>query len=374
MKIAVLSGKRGGYDAMVPLMEEIEKYKHDLLLILCDMHTTEGSGHSEIEIPFKNIIEVPPKLITIPDTSENRAWLLGGYIGDFSGILEKNKPDLVVIYGDRGEALAMATACIQMNIPYAHLQGGDMTGCVDQKFRYMISCGATLSFVASVTHYKNVCHYSLAAPQTVLVTGDNHIDSLYKGIALDKKVTNSKHIPFIADTKPILIIMHPDTLQPDKAQEHINAVVDACMKFSLEKVIVFPCSDPGNKAIINAIRSRCKGNQWHTFKNLPSSTFLKILKNSMCLIGNSSSGIIEANYLGTPSVNIGDRQNGRICPKSVVQCPSVDAGSIFIAMHEAMQKPKVAKEFKYGVGKAAEVQVKYMEDWFSGRSFNEKRI
>lgn len=229
------------------------------------------------------------------------------------------RPDVVVTIADRYETLATAVAAAYMNIPVAHVQGGEVTGSIDEKVRHAVTKLADLHFVASQKAAERVICMG-ENPATVHVTGCPSIDiaaeimespkldfdplEKYGGVGPDVDISQGY----------IVVMQHPVTTEYKKAREHVTETLRAVSDLELPVLWFWPNVDAGADGTsggIRAFREKYDPKNVRFFKNMESSDFLRLIYNSKCLVGNSSVGIRESAYLGVPVVNIGSRQKGR---------------------------------------------------------------
>lgn len=304
-KIALMTGKRGGWDAMLPLVYYLDgDIDIELDVLVTDQHLSHDFGYTydDIRKGCKNSIPILSRQRgdSIRSRSDAGAEMFKG----FAAYLENRKPDLALVYGDRLEALMWATACRMFNIPVGHMQSGDSTGGVDDTFRRCIEQIASLHFCSLEEHKEALlarCHHSNIA--SVWVVGDQHIDRITAGdIASVEELEGYRF-----DLEGlVLVLYHPDTLSRANTQDEIRAISEALRKAGGKNIVqIMGCSDQFYRDA-DKLDVVCK-----SFMNLPSRVFLGLLRVAKYIIGNSSCGIIEAAYLGTPAIDIGDRQKGR---------------------------------------------------------------
>jgi len=321
-RILAITGKRGGYEAMLPLLYFLEKDKRlEITLILCDQHYMQKFGRTHDKIDFPHVGVCP---ITEEDFPLARAKNLGRYVSELAAYFTIKKPDLILLYGDRGEVAAAALAAATLEIPVAHLQAGDTTGNVDDIYRGMISQTANLLFT-SCDKYRDDLLKSNYQPERIFVAGDQHLDGVRISRYNDKaKLEVCQALGFEKQREALgIIILHPGIGGAIHDENVVNNTLSACTSYSMiQWVAIYPCSDPGHQMIIDKLREhREKVNNLSLHKNIPSKVFHWLLYYSELIVGNSSCGIIEAPFLGTPSIDIGTRQNGRTKSASIYSAP-----------------------------------------------------
>lgn len=238
---------------------------------------------------------------------------------ELATVFDNLKPDVVVTIADRYETMATALAASYSNIPLAHIQGGEITGSIDEKVRHAITKLADIHLVSNAKAGERVIRMG-ERPETVHVTGCPSIDiaaellkdhalnfdpfAKYGGVGAEQDLANGY----------LVVMQHPVTTEHDQARLHAMETLTAVAAMNLPVLWFWPNVDAGSDGTSNAIRSfreKHQPQQFHFFKNMAPTDFLKLLKNSQCLVGNSSVGIRECAFLGIPVVNIGTRQSGR---------------------------------------------------------------
>lgn len=269
------------------------------------------------------------------------------------------KPDVVVTIADRFETMCTAIAASYMNIPLAHIQGGEVTGNIDEKVRHAITKLSDLHLVASDSARNRVIKMG-EVPKTVFNTGCPSMD-----LAVD--VNNHPSLDFnpyeryagvgetpSLDNGYVVVLQHPVTTEFDSSRLHIEQTLTALKDLPIPVLWFWPNVDAGSDGTSKGIRSyreEHKPEHMHFFKNMEGQDFLRLLVNSKCLIGNSSTGIRECCFLGVPVVNIGVRQNGRERGKNVIDV-DYDAKLIRSAVEQHIEGGSFESEPLYGDGTA----------------------
>lgn len=280
---------------------------------------------------------------------------------ELSTVFDNLKPDVVVTIADRFETMATAIAASYMNIPLAHIQGGEVTGNIDEKVRHAITKLSDYHFVASESAKERVLKLG-EDPKMVFNTGCPSID-------LAVAVLQSKSLPFNpyekyggVGAKPdlsngyLVVMQHPVTTEYQDSRMHIEATLHAIHKLNQPTLWFWPNVDAGADGTstgIRAFREQHALPNVHFFKNMEGIDFLQLLFHSNCLIGNSSVGIRECAFLGVPVVNIGSRQNKRDRGNNIVDVDYSQA-QIEQAVLESIQKGKTSSSAIYGDGKSGE--------------------
>ena len=262
----------------------------------------------------------------------------------FSDALSRLNPDLIIILGDRFEAFAVAQSAMFLRIPILHIHGGEITeGAYDDSIRHAITKLSHIHCVSTEESKKRVIQLG-ESPDTVFNVGAIGLDHLYKTNLLSlNELCDS--INFNINSPYFVITYHPATLADEDPLESFNNLLKALDKFlDFQAIITFPNADDGSKKIANIIDTYSKNNFNRVFsiKSLGYLRYLTAIKNCSAVVGNSSSGIIEAPSYGIPSVNIGDRQKNRQAPESVIHC-NTTSNSIIDAINLAISDDHVKK-------------------------------
>ena len=278
---------------------------------------------------------------------------------ELTNVFEHLKPDAVLTIADRYETMSTAIAAAYLNIPLVHVQGGEVTGNIDEKVRHAITKLADLHLVSSEKAKERVIKMG-EPPATVHQTGCPSIDlaaHIYQNPTLDfdpyKKYGGVGNEPNYKNGY-LMVMQHPVTTEFQASREQALETLSAIEELKMPTFWFWPNVDAGSDGTSNAIRSYRENKSIphiHFFKNMTPFDFLKILKNSLCLIGNSSAGIRECAYLGVPVVNIGTRQNGRERSANVLDV-GYDKTQIKKTIQQQINHGPYAKDELYGTGAA----------------------
>jgi len=280
-------------------------------------------------------------------------------------------PDFVIVVGDRYEVMSAAISAAYMNIRIAHTMGGEVTGTIDESIRHAITKFAHIHFPANKESAERIIKLG-EDPEKVFAVGCPRIDNVR--IILDKhpEVPDDIYetqggVGHIFDlTKPFLLIsQHPVTTEYGQAKQQILSTIRGAARTGLPILILWPNADAGNDELSTGIRIFRESNpeaQIHMFKNLPIDVYTRLMNNTACLVGNSSSGIREGAYIGTPSVNVGTRQNGRERGSNVLDVPDNNEEKIFEAIKKQLDHGKYKTEPIYGDGHAGQKIADILKD------------
>lgn len=325
-KICVVTGARAEYGILSRLMKII-KYSDStqLQVVVTNMHLSPkyGNTYQEIEnhgfaidykVPIINEDSGDDAVSTVKEMSR----ALSGFADAYSAL----NPDLIVILGDRYELLSAAAAALIMRIPIAHLHGGEITeGAFDDAIRHSITKMSHLHFTSTEDYRKRVIQLG-EQPDRVFNVGALGVENIKKLPLMGKKEIE-KEIDFKIDSNTILVTYHPVTLGDRSAEQDISDFLAALdERKDLRIIFTMPNSDTGGSFISEAINAFVKRNsdRAKAFKSLGVLRYLSVMKQVVAVVGNSSSGLLEVPSFGIPTLNIGDRQKGRIAAASVWNC------------------------------------------------------
>ncbi|MEX1840486.1 UDP-N-acetylglucosamine 2-epimerase (hydrolyzing) [Enterobacter cloacae] len=323
-KIAVFTGTRAEYGLLYWLMQDIKNDPTlELQVLVSGMHLSPEFGLTWQQIEedgFK--IDEKVEILLSSDSAVGVVKSIGlGLIG-FADALTRMKPDLIIILGDRYEAFAVAQAAMFLRIPIFHLHGGEITeGAYDDAIRHAITKLSYLHGVSTEQYRTRVIQLG-EEPNRVYNVGALGLEHLHRTNLLGLAEL-SKSLNFALDCPYFLVTYHPVTLADESPKCSFEALLDALDEFNEYKIIItYPNSDDGGRQIIPILEQYAKNQAGRVFAipSLGQLRYLSALKHSTMVIGNSSSGIIEAPSFGVPTINIGSRQNGRLAADSVFNC------------------------------------------------------
>ena len=322
MKILVASSSRADYDLLHPIVLELNKVKK----IKCEFLIT-GSHFSKLlstKLNKNTDNKIVKKYLNILNKKKtNTELIFSNAIKKFSGYLNRNRPDILMVLGDRFEVFSLVICATFKKIPIAHISGGELTeASMDDSIRHSITKLSHFHFVANDIYKKRVIQLG-ENPNQIFITGGTGIDNI-KNLNFYSKNQLEKILCFKFKKYNFILTYLPVTYLNNQTshKKEINTIISALASFKDCNIfITYPNLDEGSREIIKEIKNFKKNNKnIKVFKTLGKARYLSILKHFDCLIGNSSSGITEAPYLGIPTINIGDRQKGRLKSKSIVDC------------------------------------------------------
>lgn len=381
-KIAVMTGTRGDYGILYPVMEAIQKHpKLDLVLLVTGTHLSKYYGYTIRGIKkdrFK--IGATVDMYIKGDSLENMAESFGYCVIGMTKALKKLKPDIVVVLGDRGEALATAIAAAHMYIPIAHIHGGDTDygSNIDESIRPAITKFSHIHFPATKESAKRIIKMG-EEPWRVHVVGSPSIDAIKSKKLLSKKEL-FRRLRFDPNKPLILTIQHSLMLEKDQAAFQMREIMEALKKMKQQTVIIYPNADAGGKKMIEVIKKykRQKLPFIRVFKVLPHMEYLSVLKHATVMLGNSSSGTIEAPSFKLPVVNPGLRESGRQMSTNKLFVKH-DRNDIYRGLMKAMFNKKFRDKVKhsknpYGDGESSKRIVNSLSKIKSDRKLVYKRM
>ena len=342
-KICVVTGTRAEYGLMSRLIRLInDSDKTQLQLIATNMHLSPRFGNTYQEIEADGI-KIDKKVPIIddnaPDTAVETLYSMSRALSGFAEAYAELKPDLVVVLGDRYEILAAATAALIERIPVAHLHGGEITeGAYDDAIRHSITKMSHLHFTSTEEYRKRVIQLG-EQPERVFNVGALGVENIKK-LPLMSKEKIEREIDFEIDGNTILVTYHPVTLGNRTAKEDIDDFIAALEeRKDLRVIFTMPNSDTGGQFIVDAINGFVTRNadRAKAYKSLGVLRYLSVMKQVAAVVGNSSSGLLEVPSFGIPTLNIGDRQNGRIAAESVYNC-APDKESVLNGLDKVLSK------------------------------------
>ncbi len=360
-KVCVVVNSRANYGRIKTVLAAIKKHPDlELQLIV---------GASALLHRFGNVIDIirkdgfePNAVIYSIVEGENLTTMAkstGLAIQELTSQFENLKPDVALTVADRFETMATAITASYMNIPLAHTQGGEVTGSIDESVRHAITKLAHIHFPATEKAAENIIRMG-EDPASVFITGCPAIDicktcsreltpdlfAKYKGVG-----------PGLDPMKPYMVVLqHPVTTEFGKGFQQINETLEAVRNIDIQIVWLWPNVDAGSDDIskgLRMFREAHNPDNMHFFRNFSPEDYVRLIGNCKCLVGNSSSGIREGAWLGTPDVTIGTRQSGRECAENVIHVP-YDRNAIEKAVRFQLDHGRYASDHLYGDGCADE--------------------
>ncbi len=349
--IVYISGTRADFG----LMQATLRALHDdpalrLSVLVTGMHLDAGFGDTWQEIEAAGLTILGKVFVDLhPANGQTMARAIGQMTAQMTDLLAEARPDAVLLLGDRGEMLAAAIAAIHLNIPVAHVHGGERSGTVDESVRHAISKLSHLHFTATEASRARLIRLGEDA-ERVHVTGAPGLDGLTDAPRHPRDQLLAE-LGLDPGTPTALVLFHPVLQEAQGARDQIAAIFDALHRDGWNYVVLMPNADAGSDDIRTAIEASARPSA-PRFVHLPRPQFLDFMAGMDALVGNSSSGIIEAASFGTPVINIGSRQNLRERNANVIDVPA-EGDAIHKALCQVRQSGRHTPTNVYGDGQAA---------------------
>jgi UDP-hydrolysing UDP-N-acetyl-D-glucosamine 2-epimerase len=363
-KILLVTERRADYTKLRPILEEISKSKKlDYFLIVTGSHILKEHGKTIDQIKkdgFKitSIFHMFKK--TKKDNGAEMTRSFGRAISNLSDIIEKIKPDIVLTGFDIAANFAAAIIGAHMNIVVGHIEGGEVTGTIDESIRHATSKFAHIHFTSNFNATNRLKKMG-ENPKYIFTVGNTSLDGIKNMKTVNKKILSKKY--GIDLSKPFLIILqHTVTSEINSIEKNFLKTIEVIKEINIPSIVILGNSDAGSKQIVKLLKnSQIKG-----YANVPYVDYINLLQYSSALMGNSSSGIIEAPFLNIPTINIGTRQEGRLRSESVIDV-EYDKNKIkntilnMISDKQFLKKIKKQKQL-YGNGDSSKKIVKILEE------------
>ena len=368
-KICVITGTRAEFGLLRPLIELINKdIELQLQLIATGMHLSPEFGYTINEIIESGFaVDKKVECLLSSDTSVGVSKTIALAISGFADALEALQPDLVVVLGDRTEILGAVIATAMANIPIAHLYGGETTeGAYDEAIRHSITKFSHLHLTSTEVYRKRVIQLG-EQPEMVFNVGAIGLDAVKK-LKLLNKEEFEKSIGFKLKKRNVLITYHPVTLEKEAPIQTFENILQALDELSETGLIFTHANSDKNGRVINKMITEyveIHRDKAVAFKSLGQLRYLSALQFVDFVIGNSSSGMTEVPAFCIPTINIGDRQKGRICSESVINSTNTLEDikkSITFALYKQFRDKIKQQEMLYGNGTAAEKILKIIKE------------
>jgi len=358
IKVCAITGSRAEYSIFYPVLKALNNSKHFVLKIVAHgMHNSTWFGNTYKEIE-RDGFAIDFKAHTLDESKDRSSMAISvsNSIAKLSPYLEKTRPDIVLIVGDRFETHAAATASLLLNIPIAHIHGGEISeGAVDEQLRHSITKMSHLHFCSNEIHRKRLIQMG-EQPNSVFNVGAPALDNI-KATNFFTKEDIQEKLKWNWTDKLALVTYHPETLDDKKLEENLNSFLSSLTKIGIDVIFTYSNADNGGKKINELLELFCKNNpkKYKILENLGIRLYLSVMSICDVVIGNSSSGIIEAASFFKPVINVGKRQEGRMKGPNVIDSSfeeieksyHISMSNVFLKSIENMKNP-------YGDGNTAE--------------------
>lgn len=355
-KILFITGTRADFGKVKNLMSQIEQSEQfELHVLVTGMHMMPLYGATFHEVKRQNYQNI--YLIANQHLNEPMDSILANTISVIAKLVHTIQPDMVVVHGDRVEALAGATVGALNHILVCHIEGGELSGTIDDSIRHAISKLSHIHMVAN-----------LEAKQRLIQLGENEKHIFIIG-SPDLDIMNSQSLPSLAEVKQYydidfdkfaIVMFHPVTSEEQYIDLYAKNLFSALEKLPNNYIVVYPNNDAGSGKILSAIDNYQQKSNFKIYPSIRFEYFLTLLKNADFIIGNSSAGVREAPFYGLPSINIGTRQNARFKGNSVIDCGYAENDiSQAIAKIPHLQ---LNKSTHFGDGNSTELFMQFIND------------
>ncbi len=307
-KIVFISATRADFGKIKSILNIFRKENNfEIYIFATGMHMSEKHGLTVVEIEkcnFKNIYRYINGA-HLNDLDETLASTISG----FGQYVKMIKPNLIVVHGDRGEAMAGALVGSLNNIPVAHIEGGEVSGTIDEHIRHSISKLSHFHFVANLGAKRRLIQMG-EQKENIFIIGSPDIDIMISKRLPDLEAAKKRYKIFFKTYS--IVIFHPVTTEIKNLSKQTNILVNSLLESKGDYIVIFPNNDTGSEIILEIYKKKILNHpNFRVFPSIRFEYFLTLLKNTQCLIGNSSAGVREAPFYGVPSINIGSRQNSR---------------------------------------------------------------
>ena len=355
-KILFVTGTRADFGKLKGLIESIKREKiFDYGIFATGMHLLKRYGSTIHEIRKSGFANIYPFLNQDDVVGAQMDYVLANTVEGLGLYVREFCPDLIVVHGDRVETLAGATVGVLNNILVAHVEGGEISGTIDEILRHAITKLSHLHFVANNKARKRLIQLG-ETPKSIFVTGSPEIDlMLSKQLPTLDKIKKRYRITF---PEYAIFTYHPVTTELSSVKKKIKTVVDALIASDLNYVVIYPNNDRGSDLIVEEILRLKELPRFRLITSMRFEYYLTLLKHSKAIIGNSSAGVREAPVYGVPTVNIGTRQNKRFNYKSIINV-SENRSKILEVLQNLPKKLPSSKHF--GKGNSVELFVKILK-------------
>jgi len=350
-KVIYVTGTRADYGLMKNTLKMLNSSpKIKLSICITGMHLLPEFGNTETEIEGDEINICERIRVDLDSISgESMAKALSIQLSEMLKVFQREEPNIVLLLGDRGEMLAAAIAAVHLNIPIAHIHGGERSGSIDESIRHAITKLSHYHFVATEFARKRLVRMGELS-KNIHITGAPGIDGL-TSLPFKDKGDLCYESSFNPEKPLALVVFHPVVQEALSAGKQAKIILEAIFDSELQSVCLMPNSDAGGSEIRAVLNQYKDKKDFLTYTHLPREVYISWMKAADLMIGNSSSGIIEAASFGLKVINIGMRQNKRERGENVVDV-DIDPLMIKQAIKKALKSPRISNHNIYGNGSA----------------------
>ena len=373
-KVAVVTATRAEYGILRPLIMKLEAEPEiELQLLVTGTHLSEKYGNTQNEIEKDELpIYVKFPILEDGNTAYDVSCTIANAIREFADYFSHEHPDLLIVLGDRTEMLGICCAAMNERIPIAHLHGGELTeGAVDDCVRHALTKMSYLHFPASEEYRKRIIQLG-ENPDRVFNVGALGVENILKTSLFSyKEICESVGIP--QGKKYVVVTFHPVTLEVGSAAGQVESLIKAmCQRDEYFYLITKANADVGGELVNTRFEAYCQSvPNAKLVASLGMQRYLSAVKYSSFVLGNSSSGIIEAPALGVPTVNIGDRQKGRLMADTIIQCGTSTEEIVAAMKMASVIEPCISN--LYGDGNTSEKIISVIKAFLYDNKINLKK-
>lgn len=356
--VAVVTSSRADFGLLRPVLRRVrESRRLRLRLMATGMHLSPGFGRTAAAIEREGF-RINDRLMTYAGSDDpvGVAAAMGAGLAAFGRAFARRRPDLLVVLGDRYDMYPAAAAALPFRIPVAHIRGGERTeGAMDEALRHSLTKLSHLHFVSHREHARRVVQLG-ESPWRVTVSGDPGLDDIRSTRLLSPRELEAAY-GLRLSVPPLLVTFHPETLDADKTSSHVRELLAALAASGRPLIFTAPNADTHGGVVLHALRRFLRGRRdaW-LIENLGTRAYFSVMAAAGAMVGNSSSGIVEAPSFGLPVVNVGKRQQGRLRAANVVDVGhgrAEIAAGIRRALRPAFRARFRGLKNPYGDGRAA---------------------
>lgn len=379
-KVCIVTGTRAEYGLLKPLIKRVnEDSELELQLIVTGTHLSPEFGFTCDEIiKDKFVIKDKIEILLSSDTPIGISKSMGLAMISFSEVFERIKPDIIIVLGDRYEMFAVASVAMVANIPIAHLHGGETTeGLIDEAIRHSISKMSYIHFTSTEEYRKRVIQLG-ETPNRVFNVGALGVEVI-KNLKFMSKYELENDIGIKFNDNVALLTFHPVTLEGNSVELQFRELLNSLDEFKNLKVIFTKANSDTNGHIINELIDEyvmLNPEKSVAFTSMGQLRYLSAMKYCSFVIGNSSSGIIEAPMFGKPTINIGNRQRGRIKLKSIINCNPIKSeivNAINLAMSKKFKSEILQMKNPYGNGNTSKKIIHIIKEFMTDNEIDLKK-
>lgn len=359
-RILFITGTRADFGKMKPLIDAVDQLNDiDCMLFVTGMHMMERYGGTYREVINARMKNRPQSQAVMSTThmfmnqvpGDTQDMIIANTIQGLSRYVTENRPDMILVHGDRAEALAAAIVGSMQNIRVGHIEGGELSGTVDELIRHAVSKLSHLHFVANETCRERLIRMGEAS-DSIYTIGSPDLDSLRSPDLPSLRLAKMRYDITFDDYA--IALFHPVTTELKEYPTYARWFVDALIASKLNYVVILPNNDPGSEHIFHEYRRLEENSHFRIFPSIRFEFFLSLMKGATLMVGNSSAGIRELPFCGKATVNVGSRQMNRTLSPSVINT-GYETKSILAGLVQANELEEVQQSIEFGSGDSKEL-------------------